>query len=192
MRTAITSKRVGYVSCALPKAQNSVRHTTNSPHRPLVQQRQSSTTARKSHKISAPQCPEPPFTTALIYNQSKHSCASVLADLRAVWGSKIRVVQTLETGDQPLAGADGALFINPKTWGDLKHFESRLDAACTDDTFLMEQRKSGDIVFMPGITTLLFSYCTSECRPSKDMGIFCLFVSLLHIERFEYHRCAKY
>lgn len=67
--------------------------------------------------ISAPLAPEPPFPTAawlyldvqidclrawtrvlkvIIYNQSKHATNSVLADIRAVWGSNVRVIQTLE------------------------------------------------------------------------------------------------
>ena len=55
-----------------------------------------------SVKISACQSPVPPFPTALIYNQSKHACQSVLADLRAVWGSKIHVIQTVEAGQHAL------------------------------------------------------------------------------------------
>lgn len=32
----------------------------------------------------------------VVYNQSKHATNSVLADIRAVWGSRVRVIQTLE------------------------------------------------------------------------------------------------
>ena len=56
----------------------------------------------KCVKISAMETPLPPFPIALIYNQSKHACQSVLADLRAVWGSKIKVIQVVETGTHHL------------------------------------------------------------------------------------------
>ena len=38
----------------------------------------------------------------VIYNQSKHATNSVLADIRAVWGSRVRVIQTLEVGFGPM------------------------------------------------------------------------------------------
>eukprot|EP00438_Fugacium_kawagutii_P012637 Skav215592 [mRNA] locus=scaffold666:136235:143159:+ [translate_table: standard] len=50
----------------------------------------------KTGSISAPLAPEPPFPTVVVYNQSKHATNSVLADIRAVWGSRVRVIQTLE------------------------------------------------------------------------------------------------
>eukprot|EP00405_Crypthecodinium_cohnii_P019444 CAMPEP_0206483190 /NCGR_PEP_ID=MMETSP0324_2-20121206/39285_1 /ASSEMBLY_ACC=CAM_ASM_000836 /TAXON_ID=2866 /ORGANISM="Crypthecodinium cohnii, Strain Seligo" /LENGTH=122 /DNA_ID=CAMNT_0053961207 /DNA_START=62 /DNA_END=426 /DNA_ORIENTATION=+ len=67
----------------------------------------------------------PPFPTVIIYNQSKHATQSVLADIRAVWGNKIRVLQTLEEGKQRLPGMDGALYVKPKSWGNMEHFEER-------------------------------------------------------------------
>ena len=60
--------------------------------------------------MSAPQS-EPPFTTVITYNQSKHATNSVLADIRAVWGPNVRVIQTLEDGLQRLPGMDGALYV---------------------------------------------------------------------------------
>ena len=68
---------------------------------PPVAQRRYLAKGRKYQKVSAAQSTDPPFSTALIYNQSKHACQSVLADLRAVWGSKIRVFQTLEVHCYP-------------------------------------------------------------------------------------------
>jgi hypothetical protein len=43
----------------------------------------------------------------------------VLADLRAVWGDRIRVIQVVEDGNQRLPGTDSAIFIKPKAWGDM-------------------------------------------------------------------------
>ena len=41
-----------------------------------------------------------------VYNPSKHACQSVLADIRAVWGKGIRVIQTVEEGIQKLPGME--------------------------------------------------------------------------------------
>ena len=38
----------------------------------------------------------------VVYNQSKHATNSVLADIRAVWGSRVRVIQTLEVPWDPI------------------------------------------------------------------------------------------
>ncbi|CAE8627913.1 unnamed protein product [Polarella glacialis] len=105
---------------------------------------------RHASNISAPLAPEPPFPTVIIYNQSKHACQSVLADIRAVWGDRVRVLQTLEDGLQTLPGMDGALYVKAKTWGDLKHFEQRLDFACSQDHALHNHRLNRQAVFMPG------------------------------------------
>ncbi|CAE8714380.1 unnamed protein product, partial [Polarella glacialis] len=105
---------------------------------------------RHTSNISAPLAPEPPFPTVIIYNQSKHACQSVLADIRAVWGDRVRVLQTLEDGLQTLPGMDGALYVKAKTWGDLKHFEQRLDFACSQDHALHNHRLNRQAVFMPG------------------------------------------
>ena len=48
----------------------------------------------------------PPFPTVIVYNPSKHACQSVLADIRAVWGKGIRVIQTVEEGIQKLPGME--------------------------------------------------------------------------------------
>ena len=128
----------------------------------------------------------------VVYNQSKHATNSVLADIRAVWGSRVRVIQTLEVpwdpiqtqvhpdfifisgrrfsiysdifyifiwvilrfshhitdkisgyllvvspfaqeGNQRLPGMDAALYVRPKSWGDLDHFKERLDFMCTQE-----------------------------------------------------------
>ncbi|CAJ1431504.1 unnamed protein product [Effrenium voratum] len=100
--------------------------------------------------ISAPLAPEPPFPTVIIYNQSKHATNSVLADIRAVWGSNVRVIQTLEEGKQRLPGMNAALYVKPKTWGDLDHFKERLDFLCTQDHELSRHRAARQVVFMPG------------------------------------------
>jgi len=104
----------------------------------------------KTGSISAPLAPEPPFPTVVIYNQSKHATNSVLADIRAVWGSRVRVIQTLEEGNQRLPGMDAALYVRPKSWGDLDHFKERLDFLCTQDHELARHRSSRQVVFMPG------------------------------------------
>jgi len=106
--------------------------------------------SRGNANISAPLAPEPPFQTVIIYNQSKHATQSVLADIRAVWGSKVRVLQTLEEGRQRLPNMDGAIYVKPKTWGDLEHFKERLNFACTQDHALHHQRSARQVVFMPG------------------------------------------
>ena len=38
-----------------------------------------------------------------------------------------------QEGKQRLPGMDAALYVKPKTWGDLKHFRERLDFLCTQD-----------------------------------------------------------
>ena len=38
----------------------------------------------------------------VVYNQSKYATNSVLADIRAVWGSRVRVIQTLEVPWDPI------------------------------------------------------------------------------------------
>eukprot|EP00931_Biecheleriopsis_adriatica_P083062 TRINITY_DN5657_c0_g1_i3.p1 TRINITY_DN5657_c0_g1~~TRINITY_DN5657_c0_g1_i3.p1 ORF type:complete len:1302 (+),score=355.00 TRINITY_DN5657_c0_g1_i3:71-3976(+) len=105
---------------------------------------------RAKSSISAPLAPEPPFPTVIIYNQSKHATNSVLADIRAVWGGQVRVLQTLEEGKQRLPGMDGAIYVRPKSWGDLNHFQERLDFLCTQDHQLNLHRASRQVVFMPG------------------------------------------
>eukprot|EP00439_Symbiodinium_sp_Y106_P030902 s1515_g3.t1 len=105
---------------------------------------------RAKADISAPLAPEPPFPTVIVYNQSKHATNSVLADIRAVWGSSVRVIQTLEEGRQRLPGMDAALYVQPKTWGDLQHFKERLDFLCTQDHELSRHRAANQVVFMPG------------------------------------------
>lgn len=100
--------------------------------------------------IAAPLAEKPPFHTVIIYNQSKHASQSVLADIRAVWGDKVRVLQTVEDGKQRLPGMDGVLYVRPKSWGDLAHFKDRLDAFCSQDHVLARDRAARDVVFMPG------------------------------------------
>jgi len=43
---------------------------------------------------------------------------SVLADIRAVWGRNIRVIQTIEEGNQRLPGVDDVIFIQKAAWGE--------------------------------------------------------------------------
>ena len=38
----------------------------------------------------------PPYSTVVIYNQSRHASNSVLADIRAVWGDKVLFVEMLK------------------------------------------------------------------------------------------------
>jgi len=104
----------------------------------------------KTVSLSAAESVVPPFPTAIIYNQSKHASGSVLADIRAVWGNKIRVLQTVETGLHPLPGVDGAIFIPPKTWGDMKTFGKALDSSCALDHGLKRHRNEKRVVFMAG------------------------------------------
>jgi hypothetical protein len=103
--------------------------------------------------ISAMECKNPPFAVAIVYNQSKHACQSVLQDLRGVWGSKIRVIQVVEDGSHKLPGMDSAIFIRPNSWGDLDHFKQRFEAKCTSKRSLSKQKSEKQIVFMPGSHT---------------------------------------
>jgi biotin carboxyl carrier protein/biotin carboxylase len=86
----------------------------------------------------------------IIYNQSKHASQSVVADIRAVWGANIRIIQTIEDGLQRLPNVDGALYVGQKRWGDMEHFAERLDALCAKDHSLHAHRSSGQVCFMPG------------------------------------------
>jgi biotin carboxylase len=105
----------------------------------------------------------------LIYNQSKHACQSVLADLRAVWGSKIKVIQVVETGTHHLQGMDGEVVIDQKTWGNMEHFRKRLDAACIEDRQLGYRRSNGEVVFMPGWSA--FAESSEAARAVTDIGL---------------------
>jgi len=116
----------------------------------------------------APLAP-PPFPTVIIYNQSKHATQSVLADIRAVWGDKIRVVQTLEEGLQRLPGMDAALHVRPKSWGDMEHFKERLEWLCTQDHGLHHDRKNRGVVFMPGWSA--FAESSEAARAVEALGL---------------------
>jgi biotin carboxylase len=74
----------------------------------------------------------------------------VLADIRAVWGSNIRIIQTIEEGNQRLPGVDEVIYIQKATWANMEHFAQRLDLACSQDHTLAKERKAGKVVFMPG------------------------------------------
>jgi hypothetical protein len=124
--------------------------------------------AASASNISAAQS-EPPYKTALIYNQSKHASNSVLADLRAVWGDRIRVLQVVEDGNHRLPGTDGAIFIKPKAWGDMVHFEQRLAWACSQDHKLHNDRQSKEIVFMPGWSA--FAESSETAVAVNDLGL---------------------
>ncbi len=39
-----------------------------------------------------------------------------------------------QEGNQRLPGMDAALYVRPKSWGDLDHFKERLDFLCTQET----------------------------------------------------------
>jgi biotin carboxylase/biotin carboxyl carrier protein len=106
--------------------------------------------ARAGKSIASAAQSPPPFPTVIVYNQSKHATQSVLADIRAVWGDKIRVLQTLEDGLQKIPGMDGCIYVKPKSWGDMSHFEERLNALCAADNLLSSQRAGGKVCFMPG------------------------------------------
>ena len=92
----------------------------------------------------------PPFPAVIIYNPSKHACQSVLADIRAVWGDSVRVIQTVEEGIQKLPGMDSCISVRPKSWTDMEHFAERLNAFCVQDHALHRQRLAGEVCFMPG------------------------------------------
>lgn len=121
-----------------------------------------------STNISAPLAP-PPFPTVIIYNQSKHATQSVLADIRAVWGNKIRVIQTIEEGNQRLPNMDGCLHVRPKSWGDMEHLKERLDWFCSQDHAFAAQRKSNQICFMPGWSA--FAESPEAARAVTALGL---------------------
>lgn len=128
----------------------------------------SSASRQASSAPSAAQS-EPPYPTVIVYNQSKHACQSVLADIRAVWGNRIRVLQVVEDGGQHLPNMDGALYVGTKTWGDMPHFKTRLDRACSQDHGLAAQRAKGDIVFMPGWSA--FAESSEAARAVTALGL---------------------
>ena len=111
----------------------------------------------------------PPFPICVIYNQSKHACNSVLADIRAVWGDKVKVLQVIEEGNQKLPNMDGRIQISKGAWGDMDHFGTRLDAACTQDHQLQAQRDAKGIVFMPGWSA--FAEAGSTGRAVDKLGM---------------------
>jgi hypothetical protein len=125
---------------------------------------------KQSTAISAAQAPEPPFPTVIVYNQSKHASQSVIADIRAVWKDQIRIIQTIEQGLQRLPNVDGALYIGPKRWGDLPHFEERLKAACAKDHSLHADHKAKRICFMAGWSA--FAESAESARAIDAMGLF--------------------
>eukprot|EP00930_Biecheleria_cincta_P069966 TRINITY_DN57636_c0_g1_i1.p1 TRINITY_DN57636_c0_g1~~TRINITY_DN57636_c0_g1_i1.p1 ORF type:complete len:1314 (-),score=272.23 TRINITY_DN57636_c0_g1_i1:130-3711(-) len=45
---------------------------------------------------------------------------------------------------------DAALYVRPKSWGDLEHFQERLNFLCTQDHALHCHRANGQVCFMPG------------------------------------------
>jgi len=142
---SVPLKRIAHHGAGV--AANVARSGKRIPAAPLVAARPA--TSRQQVTTTAPLAP-PPFQTVIIYNQSKHATQSVLADIRAVWGNKIRVLQTLEDGLQRLPGMDGAIYVRPKTWGDMDHFAERLNYVCSQDHALYTHRKSKEVVFMPG------------------------------------------
>merc|ERR1719460_3098640 len=121
-----------------------------------------------SSAISAPQAP-PPFNTVLVYNQSKHASQSVIADIRAVWGDKIRIIQTIEDGLQRLPNVDGALYIGTKRWGDMEHFEERLKAFSAKDHLFHSDHMTSNICFMPGWSA--FAEAADSARAVDKMGL---------------------
>lgn len=58
--------------------------------------------------------------------QSKHACQSVLSDIRAVWGSRVRCIQVVERKQHSLPGMDATLYIPEKSWGDMEKFGESL------------------------------------------------------------------
>lgn len=124
--------------------------------------------SRQNANISAPLAP-PPFPTVIIYNQSKHATQSVLADIRAVWGNSVRVIQTIEEGKQRLPGMDAALHVKPKSWGDMEHFKERLDWLCTQDHGLSSHRQSKQVCFMPGWSA--FAESSEAARAVDKLGL---------------------
>lgn len=45
------------------------------------------------------------------------------------------IIQPHQEGNQRLPGMDAALYVRPKSWGDLDHFKERLDFLCTQETW---------------------------------------------------------
>jgi len=133
-------------------------------HTPMMRE-----SRRQNANISAPLAPEPPFTTVITYNQSKHATGSVLADIRAVWGDKIRVIQTLEEGLQRLPGMDDVIYVKPKSWGNMEHFTERLEWKCSQDHSLAAQRAKKEVVFMPGWSA--FAESAEAARAVDAIGL---------------------
>merc|ERR1719460_2942278 len=125
-------------------------------------------TRMSSSAISAPQAP-PPFNTVLVYNQSKHASQSVIADIRAVWGDKIRIIQTIEDGLQRLPNVDGALYIGTKRWGDMEHFEERMKTFSAKDHLFHSDHMTSNICFMPGWSA--FAEAADSARAVTKMGL---------------------
>jgi len=123
---------------------------------------------RHQSNITAPLAP-PPFRTVIIYNQSKHATQSVIADIRAVWGNQIRIIQTLEEGLQRLPNVDGTLYVKQKSWGDMKHFEHRLNYLCSQDHTLHHDRQASEVVFMPGWSA--FAESAEAARAVEALGL---------------------
>jgi biotin carboxylase/biotin carboxyl carrier protein len=131
-------------------------------------QSQTTTAGKPGKPVSAPQS-EPPFTTVITYNQSKHATNSVLADIRAVWGPRVRVIQTLEDGLQRLPGMDGALPVLKGSWGNMDQFAERLDAMCTQDHELAKDRAEGNVCFMPGWSA--FAESSEAAYAAQRLGL---------------------
>jgi biotin carboxylase/biotin carboxyl carrier protein len=123
------------------------------------------------HKATNPSATqvEPPYRTVLIYNQSKHACQSVLADIRAVWGNKVRVLQVIQDDGQHLPGMNGGLKIGAGMWGNMDHFGERLDWQCTQDHKLQYDRARGEAVFMPGWSA--FAESAEAAHAVTDLGL---------------------
>eukprot|EP00457_Paulinella_chromatophora_P000524 gb/GEZN01000524.1/.p1 GENE.gb/GEZN01000524.1/~~gb/GEZN01000524.1/.p1 ORF type:complete len:1311 (-),score=232.99 gb/GEZN01000524.1/:105-4037(-) len=118
---------------------------------------------------SACQVPVPPFPTAIIYNQSRHASSSVLADIRAVWGARVRVFQTIEEGDPILRDANQGIYIKKGHWGDMEHFKARLDGVMTREPKLAAQIAQKKVVFMPGWSA--FAESSETAVKVNDLGL---------------------
>ncbi|CAD7950773.1 unnamed protein product [Amoebophrya sp. A25] len=123
--------------------------------------------AGPGRNISAMQVGTPPFSTVLIYNQSRHASNSVLSDIRSVWGDAVTVVQTVEdssteptstatnsVANNRLPGVNDVIMIRPGKWGDLNHFQERMEHYETQNPWFYQAKKKKDVAFMAGWSAL--------------------------------------
>ncbi|CAD7974592.1 unnamed protein product [Amoebophrya sp. A120] len=137
--------------------------------------------ARPGRNLSAMEVTHPPYQIVVIYNQSRHASNSVLADVRAVWGQAVIVVQTVEdnavsestetttnsVANNRLQGVDDVILVRPGKWGDLDHFKERMGHYETQNPWFWQARRHGEVVFMAGWSALAESAETGRIVKNK-------------------------